>query len=363
MKILYAVQGTGNGHVCRATEIIPILQKKGEVDILISGTQSEVHLPFPVKYKFGGLGFVFGKKGGVDLLATYRKSHLKQLLREVKSLPVEQYDLVISDFEPVSSWACYLRNRPCIALSHQAAVLNKKSPQPKTTDAVGKAILKSYAPATVSYGFHFGAYDENIFTPVIRSEVRNVEVTNKGHYTVYLPSYSDKRIIRELAQFEGVKWEIFSKHFEQPVSSEHIRLFPIDNERFIKSMASSAGVFCGAGFETPAEALYLGKKLMVIPMKNQFEQHCNAAALKDLGVPVLKSLKRKHADLIANWLQSDKIISVNYQDQTSEIVDHVIEMHGLLASELSLAAFENQKLNVKKLKGLTLKKILLKITN
>ncbi|MET0298839.1 MAG: glycosyltransferase family protein, partial [Flavitalea sp.] len=76
MKILYAVQGTGNGHVCRATEIIPILQKKGEVDILISGTQSDVQLPFPVKYKFGGLGFVFGKKGGVDLLATYRKSHL-----------------------------------------------------------------------------------------------------------------------------------------------------------------------------------------------------------------------------------------------------------------------------------------------
>ncbi|RYF93584.1 MAG: glycosyl transferase, partial [Chitinophagaceae bacterium] len=60
MKILYAVQGTGNGHVCRALEIIPALQQKAEVDILISGSQSEVALPFPVKYRMGGLGFVFG---------------------------------------------------------------------------------------------------------------------------------------------------------------------------------------------------------------------------------------------------------------------------------------------------------------
>ena len=48
MKILYAIQGTGNGHLSRARDIIPILQKKGEVDILISGIQSDVDLPYPL---------------------------------------------------------------------------------------------------------------------------------------------------------------------------------------------------------------------------------------------------------------------------------------------------------------------------
>ena len=33
MKILYAIQGTGNGHISRAREIIPLLQKYGELDI------------------------------------------------------------------------------------------------------------------------------------------------------------------------------------------------------------------------------------------------------------------------------------------------------------------------------------------
>ncbi len=31
MKILYAIQGTGNGHVARAREIVPILQKHYDV--------------------------------------------------------------------------------------------------------------------------------------------------------------------------------------------------------------------------------------------------------------------------------------------------------------------------------------------
>jgi hypothetical protein len=35
-------------------------------------------------------------------------------------------------------------------------------------------------------------------------------------------------------------------------------------------------------FETPAEALFLGKKLLVIPMTGQYEQECNAAALAAL---------------------------------------------------------------------------------
>lgn len=61
MRILYAIQGTGNGHVCRAEDIVPLLMKKGEVDVLISGTQADVQLPFPIKYRFEGLSFIFGK--------------------------------------------------------------------------------------------------------------------------------------------------------------------------------------------------------------------------------------------------------------------------------------------------------------
>jgi uncharacterized protein (TIGR00661 family) len=327
MKILYAIQGTGNGHLSRARDIIPILQKKGDLDILVSGIQADVDLPYPIKYRFKGLSFIFGKKGGIDLLETYQKANLKQLFKEINSLPVEDYDLVISDFEPVSSWACKKKHKPCIGLSHQSAVINKKSPKPKKTDLVGSAVLRNYAPVTVSYGFHFEQYDEQIFTPVIRQQIRDAKPQTHPHYTVYLPAYSDEKIIKILSVCNTIEWEVFSKHSKKTYRIKNILIKPIDNEAFIESFINCTGILSGAGFETPAEALFLKKKLLVIPMKGQYEQQCNAAALKKMGVPVIKSLKQKHIATIQKWLDDEQKIPVNYPDNTQKIINNIFKVH------------------------------------
>ncbi len=360
MKILYAVQGTGNGHLSRARDIIPLLQAKADVDILVSGIQADVELPYPVKYKFNGLSFIFGKNGGVDLLSTYRKSNTKKLYKEIKSLPIEDYDLVINDFEPVSAWACKMKNKVCVGLSHQAAVINKKSPKPKKKDPVGKAILHNYAPVTEAYGFHFAEYDKNIFTPVIREQVRNAVSQKLNHFTVYLPSYSDKRIIRILSQIENIKWQVFSKHTKSTYVEKNISIGPIDNDLFVKSMINCTGMLCGAGFETPAEVLFLKKKLMVIPMKGQYEQQCNAAALETLGVPVIKSLKEKHLDKIKEWITSTIYIGVNYPNQTEQIISSILDKYKFKDYKLANAKTESD-FSIKKLKKVHLQKILNKV--
>lgn len=89
MKILYAIQGTGNGHLSRARDIIPILKKKGEVDILVSGIQADVSLPFAIKYRFKGLSFVFGKNGGVDIVSTYLKMDLRELKKDIEKFQLK----------------------------------------------------------------------------------------------------------------------------------------------------------------------------------------------------------------------------------------------------------------------------------
>lgn len=327
MKILYAIQGTGNGHLSRARDIIPLLQKKGEVDLLVSGCQADVQLHYEVKYCFNGLSFIFGKKGGVDYFETYKKANLKKLFHEIAELPVNEYDLIINDFEPVSAWAAYLKNKTCIGLSHQLGVINKNSPHPPKTDLIGKAVLKFYAPVTAKYGFHFLPYDKNIFTPVIREEIRNLSTSNKKHYTVYLPAYGDKKIIKILSCFPDIEWQVFSKHSSEEYTEYNLAIYPIHNERFLSSLASAEGVLCGAGFETPAEALYLKKKLMVIPMKGQYEQQCNAAALKALGVPLLKNLKIKQVKKIQSWIGNDNIIPVHFPNDTDSIIDQIVNEH------------------------------------
>lgn len=327
MKILYAIQGTGNGHITVAREVLPYLKKRAEVDILLSGTQVDVGLPYEIKYRLEGLCFVFGKKGGIDYLETYKKGRIKRLFKEIKSIPVHEYDLVISDFEPVSAWACHFHHKPCIGFSHQAAVVSKGAPKPRKNDWIGKAVLKHYAPVTTKYGFHYLPYDKNIFTPIIRKEVRALNAVNNGHYTVYLPAYSDKKIIKLLSCFPEIKWEVFSKHSKECYQQDNIHIQPVNNDLFIQSMAASEGVLCGAGFQTPAEVLYLKKKLMVIPMKGQYEQQCNAAALQLLGIPVLKNLKRKQYHKVKEWIEGDAIVTLDFPDETEYILDHILAEH------------------------------------
>lgn len=361
MKILYAIQGTGNGHLSRARDIIPILQKKGDVDILISGTQADVTLPYKIKYRFKGLSFVFGKKGGIDLLATYKKSSLKILFKEIKSLPVHEYDIVINDFEPVSAWACKLTRKICIGLSHQAAVRNKKSPKPKKKDIVGSVVLDRYAPVDFEYGFHFEEYDKQIYTPVIRNEIRNIQPINNKHYTVYLPAYSDEKIIRVLSAIPSIQWQVFSKHSTKKYTKENVSVAPISNSEFINSFISCEGVLCGAGFETPAEALYLNKKLMVIPMKGQYEQQCNAAALYKLGVPVIKALKMKFLPSIEAWVLSKNTVQVNYPDITESIIDRIIKNHYADAKSVLKEDDIHPAVTFKKLRKRSWEKVLQKI--
>lgn len=327
MKILYAIQGTGNGHLARAMDVIPCLKKHGKVDLLVSGTQADIELPYPIKFRCQGLGFIFGESGGVDIWKTIGKSNILRLIKEIKKLPVNQYDLVISDFEPVSSWACRFKKKPCVGLSHQIAVTHRKAPKSGKRDFLGSAILRYYAPCKYPYGFHFKAYAPTIYTPVIREQVRREYSEDKGHYSVYLPAYSDELLISFLSRFPDISWEVFSKHNHKPKVVGNIRIWPVSNDAFIKSMATSTGVLCGAGFETPAEALYLGKKVLVIPMTNQYEQHLNAAALQEMKVPVIYNLNHKNEKQVREWLDDPSTLKVHYTDHIQEIVDQIVFKH------------------------------------
>jgi uncharacterized protein (TIGR00661 family) len=320
VKILYAIQGTGNGHIARAEDIIPILKNYGDLDLFVSGAQADIKLQHPVKYKSKGLSFFFGKSGGIDLYKTFKQNSSKDVYKEIKNFPISKYDVVINDFEPITAWACRKKEIPCIGLSHQSALLSAHAPRPKSFDPVGEWILKNYAPVEKYVSFHFADFDKNMFTPVIRKRVRDCKVEDKGHYTVYLPAYDDKKLVPLLSKMSSVKWHIFSKHAKKPYHVGKLSVYPVNNEDFTLSMASSSGVFCGAGFETPAEALYLGKKLLVVPMKRQYEQHYNAAALKQLGVPVLKKVKKKNMDKLQSWIESKEIVSVNYGDVAADAV-------------------------------------------
>jgi uncharacterized protein (TIGR00661 family) len=192
------------------------------------------------------------------------------------------------------------------------------------SDAIAARILENYAPAEVEIGFHFQRYAPEIRTPVIRRQVREAAVSNAGHITVYLPAYGEQALMQMLREFPEVTWEVFSRHWSVPSTQGHVRFLPASSDGFLKSMASSAGVLCGAGFETPAEALFLQKPLFVVPMRGQFEQQCNAAALAQLGVPSVPEFGSDAVAALRQWLNNPLIMDVDYPDESPEVLQQAL---------------------------------------
>lgn len=326
MRILYAIQGTGNGHLSRARDVIPCLQKHGEVDVLVSGIQTELQLPWPVKYRYYGLSFIFGKKGGIALGTTLRKLRPLRFLRDVWRLDLQQYELIITDFEPVSAWACRLRGKKCYGMSHQSAFLSASTPRPPGKKAsMAEFILKHYAPITDYQGFHFRAYSDKITTPVIREEVRQLQPRSAGPILVYLPAYADEVLLAHFGQLPEMRWFIFSKHSKQAYQVGNCHIAPIDNAAYLQQLAACSGLVTGGGFEAPAEALFLGKKIMLIPMKGQYEQQANAAAAEALGACVLPEIQADFATRLRQWLLLPAPTAQNFPNNTQEVVDRALK--------------------------------------
>ena len=324
MKVLYAVQATGNGHISRAKEIIPYIRTNIEVDVLLSGTSSEIELGFPIRFRLKGLSFEFGKNGGINIFKSIFKLNFWQFFKDVKRLPLKEYDFVINDFEPVSAWACLIKKKHCIALSHQYSLLNNKVPKPIKNSKLSNLILRYYAPSSIGYGFHFKPYTSNIYLPIIKKEFKNIfSPIKKNFFVVYLPAFDDNKIIGVLSKIHKTNWVVFSKYTKKKYKVDNIKIRPVSNKSFNRKLMNCRGVLCGAGFETPSEALFLKKKLLVVPMKNQYEQQCNAIALKEIGVPVIYDFNKTNIKKIKDWISSKKIVRVDISESPRKVINQL----------------------------------------
>lgn len=325
MKILYAVQATGNGHIARATELLPVLQRYGQVDVFLSGSNSSIDVNLPVAYRSKGLSLFYGNRGGLDYLRMLRSFAPARIIREVIDLPVEKYDLVINDFEAISSLACRYKKVPFVHFGHQASFASPNVPRPASTDLVGEWLLRHYASSPNAIGLHFDNYDDFIFQPVIKKAVLEATPSNHGHITVYLGHYSEAVITRALLTIPDTCFHVFSREAKQTARLNNLVIMPVNNKNFTDSLINSAGVITGAGFETPAEALYLGKRLLCLPIRGQYEQLCNAAALEDFGVPIIQKIDASFQDVVRGWLDSAPPLQLILKQTTNMIIEQVIE--------------------------------------
>jgi len=323
LRILYAFQGTGNGHVARARDLVPRLSTRASVDVLVAGTQSNLDLNFEIKHRCYGLTMVYDSKGAVSYWRSFLKNRPLRFVKDVLSLPVRDYDAVFIDFEAVASYACLLRGVRSLQLSHQAAFWSKNTPRPKKQVWHWEWIIANLSPSEYAIGFHFENYDDFILPPIIRKDIRDLQLEDWGHYTVYLPSYSSEEILFFTRQFENHQFQVFSR-VDSEIVDGNTTVKPIGVSDYLESFRTCTGLICGAGFEAPSEALFCGKKLLISPIKGQYEQASNAKAVSNLGVPVFESFDATGLHVWKEFLNSEHRQKLDCPDYADALVDQLI---------------------------------------
>lgn len=318
MRILYGVQGTGNGHLTRARVMAPALKGAGiEVQFLFSGRSREKFFdmgPFGDWWWRRGLTFV-SRRGRVDYLRTLAKAaDLPVFLRDVRQLDLRGFDLVLNDFEPVSAWAARLQGVPLVGIGHQQAF---RYAIPKCRGGWhARLLLRWYAPAPLGLGLHWHHFGQPVLPPLV--EPLPVGAADPRRILVYLPFESLAAVRSLLQPFSAWQFHVYHGRIADPFSEGHLHFHPFSRDGFQRDLAACGGVICNSGFEFISEALQAGKKILSKPLKGQWEQCCNAKALAELGWGTV--MCRLDRNTVAVWLESGAAVQVHYPDVAAAIV-------------------------------------------
>jgi uncharacterized protein (TIGR00661 family) len=325
MKILYGIQATGNGHIARARVMARAFARRGvEVDYLLSGRDRAQLFgvePFGDYQLKKGLTFDV-KAGRVRYLATALQLPLVTLARDITSLDIRRYDLVISDFEPVSAWAARLRGTNSIGISHQCAF---RYPIPtEGGNLVARQVMRSFAPVKYCLGMHWDSFGFPIIPPMIDLDdsLATDSRVIQNRILVYLPFEAPSEIKRFLEPFPDHHFIVYAG-LDPSNSRGNIIFRNFAKASFHADLNSCSGVVCNAGFELPSECIHLGKRLLVKPVYGQMEQLSNARALTELGLGY--RLSQLDSQALGKWLSTPSPAPHPFGDVAGRVVDWILQ--------------------------------------
>lgn len=323
MKLLYGVQGTGNGHIARARAMAEAFSKQQvQVDFIFSGRSQNDYFSmdaFGAYQTRRGLTF-YTEQGQINLLKTVFKNNPAQLVREIRQLDLSSYDLVLNDFEPVSAWAAKRQKIPSIGISHQNAF---RFDVPKVgMNAMDRLVMKHFAPTNYYIGLHWYHFNQPILPPIVHCK-SGMDVSSEPFILVYLP-FEDLNTIRQLLlRIKNQRFVCYHPEQKDAIEQDNLSLQPLSHEHFQADLHRCQGVIANGGFELPSEALTLGKKLLLKPLQGQFEQQSNVKTLQQLGL--CHSMSKLDAQSIIGWLGTRSQEAVHYPKVAEAIVDWVLQ--------------------------------------
>ena len=300
MKIAYGLAGEGRGHSTRAVTLAPHLMLAGHkitfftccqaVEPLVEEGLIVNQLPTPrIQYDkhnnpsaFKTMMYYpkwfFQNRGKVIDLAKYLKDN--------------EYDLVISDYEPLLSRAAKLANIPLILYNNQSFATHCRLPECCSNgDVLSKmklskinqmicpeanvTIIAKALPDTSLVKKR----NTHLVGPPIKKEFQDMvwDGSNSDYIMVYhresLMSKLDELV--EFAEQEGcrIKWYIGGESFD--IDHALVEVCPA-GKQFVADMKHCRYFITASGASTIGEACHIGAPLILIPEKGQIEGELNS---------------------------------------------------------------------------------------
>lgn len=285
MRLAYSCTGEGFGHAARMVVVANLLGGRHQVRYFVpkniqpflreklTGFTAEDIPFFPyVKYK-----------DRVDLLQTVLACMPKiwdfprdvaRLSGRLKALRVEA---VIADFDPYLAWAGRKAGLPVFQINHPGIIAKHITPDPRSwLPAAGARLMEGPWNERVHISFFGGDAG-----PLFRPSLFRYSVTD-GDYLLFNLKDSYKPAVAEvLKRLPYIK----------------ARVFPCPGENFEEALAGCKAVVSSAGHQIIAESMALGKPILVLPQKGQWEQLLNARMLEKAGAGASTSIKNLVRDL------------------------------------------------------------------
>jgi uncharacterized protein (TIGR00661 family) len=323
MKIMFAVQGDGRGHMTQAIAASHILEAEGhEIVAVTVGTNPSRKLAEFFTHAFRervipiespGFSFTAGK--GVTTAGTVRQAitglhRYRNSLRILETtLDKTQPDLLINFLEPLVGVFNLLHRHPVpvISVGHQFMLEHPEFVRcPKF--ALQQWTMRRYVRLTGARSTRFALSfypassqpERRLFVgpPLLRQDLFQLQIDARGRFLlayVLNQGYTEE-ILKWHAEHPGVELHCFcEKPKIEPVWRYDTTLWfhKLDGKKFLQMMAECRGVASTAGFESLNEAAWLGKPLLVVPVANHIEQYLNALDAQKAGL----AMAATHFDL------------------------------------------------------------------
>jgi uncharacterized protein (TIGR00661 family) len=303
VRVLYGINGEGMGHATRSRVVIDDLLARHDVRVVASGAAYRY-----LRERLPRVDEVFGPSfamhdGQIQRWATAVQNlrnaghELPETVREwIARVREWRPEVVITDFEPLAALYARASRTPLVAVDninmldrceHDEEIVGAQRDDYRLARAVTRNMVYGAVEYVVTTFFRPPVVRgrTTLVPPIVRPEIVDAVSVRGEHLVVY--SSGEPRLLEAL-KASGVPCRVYGMRGgpEADETDGGLTFRPRSNARFVEDLRTSRGVVAGGGFSLLSEAVYLGKPMLAIPLRGQFEQLMNARYLEREGYGV-----------------------------------------------------------------------------